>query len=233
MSKKHFLFLCVSVLFIVGLTACVRPASTPPSSEAAPTSAGEFPLPGETDDVMSQLERAATQTLMAMQGTPVASPTAPVAEATLVMPQETPVVEATSVVQLPEAPVSAAATSTPLPVPSPTPGIPASWTLQKGEHPYCIARRFNVNPEELLRLNGLSANSVFFGGMVLKIPQTGNPFPANRSLRAHPTNYTVVSGDTIYSIACLFGEVDPYAIAAANGLSSPYTLTSGQNLHIP
>jgi LysM repeat protein len=118
-------------------------------------------------------------------------------------------------------------------VPSPTPGIPASWTLQKGEHPYCIARRFNVNPDEMLRLNGLSANSTFFGGMVLKIPQTGNPFPANRSLRAHPTTYTVASGDTIYSIACLFGEVDPYAIAAANGLSSPYTLTAGQSLHIP
>ncbi len=233
MFKKHFLFLVVSVLLVVGLTACVRPASTPPSSEAAPTSAGEFPLPGETDDVMSQLEQAATQTLIAMQGTPVASPTAPVVEATVVMSQETPAVQETTVVQLPEAPVSAAATATPIPVPSPTPGIPASWTLQKGEHPYCIARRFNVNPDEMLRLNGLSANSTFFGGMVLKIPQTGNPFPANRSLRAHPTTYTVASGDTIYSIACLFGEVDPYAIAAANGLSSPYTLTAGQSLHIP
>jgi LysM repeat protein len=69
--------------------------------------------------------------------------------------------------------------------------------------------------------------------MVLKIPQTGNPFPAGRSLRAHPTNYTVSSGDTIYSIACLFGAVDPYAIATANGLSSPYTLTAGQSLYIP
>lgn len=231
-DKRFLIFLAVAML-LLGLTACVRPASTPPSSEATPTSAESFPLPGETEDVMSQLEQAATQTLMAAQGTPVSSPTPPVAEATAVTPQETPAAEATSEVQLPSVPVESAPTATPVPLPSPTPGIPASWTLQKGEHPYCIARRFDVNPQELLRLNGLSANSLFFGGMVLKIPQTGSSFPGNRSLRAHPTNVTVSSGDTIYSIACEFGDVDPYAIAAANGISSPYNLTAGQNLYIP
>lgn len=233
MSDKRFLIYLVSVLLILGLTACVRPASTQPSSEATPTSADNIPLPGETEDVMSQLEKAATQTLMALQGTPESSPTAPAAEASAVPPQETPPPEATSEVQLPEVPVESAATATPIPLPSPTPGIPSSWTLQKGEHPYCIARRFNLNPEELLRLNGLSAGSYFYGGMVLKIPQTGNTFPANRSLRAHPTNHTVSSGDTIYSIACVYGDVDPYAIAAANGISSPYKLSSGQSLYIP
>lgn len=233
MFEKRFLIFFAIALLMLGLTACVRPASTPPSSEATPTSAESFPLPGETEDVMSQLEQAATQTLMAAQGTPVSSPTAPVVDATAVSPQETPVVEATSEVALPEVPVESAPTATPVPLPSPTPGIPATWTLQKGEHPYCIARRFDVNPQELLRLNGLSANSFFYGGMVLKIPQTGNPFPAGRSLRAHPTNVTVSSGDTIFSIACEFGAVDPYAIAAANGISSPYALTPGQNLYIP
>jgi LysM repeat protein len=234
MFDKRFLIFLATALLLLGLTACVRPASTPPSSEseAAPTSAEGFPLPGETEDVMSQLEQAATQTLMAAQGTPVTSPTAPVVDATAVAAQQTPVVEATSEVQLTSTPIPAAS-ATPVPLPSPTPGIPASWTLQKGEHPYCIARRFDVNPSELLRLNGLSANSFFYGGMVLKIPQTGNPFPAGRALQAHPTNVTVSSGDTIYSIACEFGDVDPYAIAAANGISSPYALTAGQNLYIP
>jgi LysM repeat protein len=233
MFDKRFLIYLAIALLILGLTACVRPASTPPSSEAVPTSAESFPLPGETEDVMSQLEQAATQTLMAAQGTPVSSPTPPLAEATAVTAPETPVVEVTSDVQLPAVPVESAATATPVPLPSPTPGTPASWTLQKGEHPYCIARRFNVNPDELLRLNGLSAGSYYYGGMVLKIPQTGNPFPAGRSLRAHPTNVTISSGYTIYSIACEYGDVDPYAIAAANGISSPYALTVGQNLYIP
>ncbi len=233
MFDKRFLIFLAIALLILGLTACVRPASTPPSTEAVPTSAESFPLPGETEDVMSQLEQAATQTIMAAQGTPMTPPTTPLVDATAVSPQETPSAQATSDVQLPAVPVESAATATPVPLPSPTPGIPSSWTLQKGEHPYCIARRFNVNPQELLSLNGLSANSFFYGGMVLKIPQTGNPFPANRSLRAHPTNFTISSGDTIYSVACVFGAVDPYAIAAANGISSPYTLTAGQSIYIP
>jgi LysM repeat protein len=233
MYDKRFLIFLAIALLILGLTACVRPASTPPSTEAVPTSAESFPLPGETEDVMNQLEQAATQTIMAAQGTPMTSPTAPLVDATAVSPQETPVAGATSDVQLPAVPVQPAASATPVPLPSPTPGIPSSWTLQKGEHPYCLARRYNVNPDELLRLNGLSAGSYFYGGMVLKIPQTGNTFPANRSLRAHPTNYTVSSGDSIYSVACVFGDADPYAIAAANGISSPYTLTPGQSIYIP
>jgi LysM repeat protein len=70
--------------------------------------------------------------------------------------------------------------------------------------------------------------------MTLQIPQTGNPFPGNRSLRAHPTTYIVASGDTIYSIACLFGDVDPEAIAYVNNITSPNKqLTPGQTINIP
>jgi LysM repeat protein len=42
-----------------------------------------------------------------------------------------------------------------------------------------------------------------------------------------------VAGDTIYTIACAFGDVDPNAIIVVNGLESPYTLTPGQVLQIP
>jgi hypothetical protein len=41
------------------------------------------------------------------------------------------------------------------------------------------------------------------------------------------------TGDNIYIIACYYGDVDPLAIAAANGLSAPYTLTPGAVLSIP
>jgi LysM repeat protein len=118
--------------------------------------------------------------------------------------------------------------------PTATPGIPTSYTLKKGEFPYCIARRYNVNPSELLRINNLTSTSVLRAGMTLQIPQTGNPFPGNRSLRAHPTTYIVASGDTIYSIACLFGDVDPEAIAYVNNITSPNKqLTPGQTINIP
>jgi LysM repeat protein len=160
---------------------------------------------------------------------------------TVTIGQETPMAEVPtaapptggSEVQPTAVPQVAAATATRAPLPTPTPGKPSSWTLQTGEFPYCIARRFNVNPSELLRLNGLSTDSLVFAGMTLKIPQTGDTFPGSRSLKSRPTNYTVAAGDNIYSIACQFGDADPYAIAAANGLTSPYRLNAGQSLYIP
>jgi LysM repeat protein len=51
-------------------------------------------------------------------------------------------------------------------------------------------------------------NSIVSEGTTLKIPQTGT-WQGERALKSHPTNYTVVSGDTLYTIACGFGDADP------------------------
>jgi LysM repeat protein len=119
-------------------------------------------------------------------------------------------------------------------VPTATPGRPATYTLMQGEFAYCIARRFNVNQQELMSLNGLNDSSLMQPGRVLKIPQSGNPFVGNRALHPHPATYTVTASDeTIYSIACYFGNVDPTQIIAANSLISPYTLHTNQTLNIP
>jgi LysM repeat protein len=130
-------------------------------------------------------------------------------------------------------PTTLAPTSPPVVVPTKTPGLPATHQLQKGEFPFCIARRFNLNVGELLNLNGLGANTVLPVGYSLKIPQTGNKFDGQRALKPHPVSYSVVSGDTIYTVACAFGDVDPNAIIAANNLSQPYTLTPGSTIQIP
>ncbi len=139
----------------------------------------------------------------------------------------------------------ASPTPTETPTPTPTPTItllpsgtltrPASYTLQKGEFPYCIARRYNVHPQDLLTLNGLSsaAGQVYRQGLVLQIPQTGRPFPTERALHSHPTTYTVPdSQTTVYKVACYFGDIDPQAIMQQNGLTSPL-LTANQTLQIP
>jgi hypothetical protein len=43
----------------------------------------------------------------------------------------------------------------------------------------------------------------------------------------------VQSGQSIYEIACLFGDADPNAIIVANNLSAPYSISAGQVLEIP
>ncbi len=114
--------------------------------------------------------------------------------------------------------------------------LPTSYTLKKGEYPYCIARRFNVDPGELLSLNGISSGmaSIPELGMTLKIPQTGNPFPSNRAINSHPVTYTVPETTTVYSIACFFGDVDPISILKENPeIINPDSISAGTKLQIP
>jgi LysM repeat protein len=183
---------------------------------------------------MGQLEAFATQTAIALSGGVPAGTQAPDVNAPT--PAETSAAPAAATptpgaAQATAAPAVAQATQAPYP--TLTPGIPKNYTLQKGEFPYCIARRFNVDPGELLSQNGLGPNSIVYAGLALKIPQTGHKFPDGRELKSHPAKYSVDAGDTIYSIACYYGDVDPNEIILANGLKSPYKLSAGQELRIP
>ncbi len=216
MTKTRSIPLLVATVLIIGLVGCELPASTPP-----PTPLGDE---GPMATLQSELSNIATQTAAA-GGPTLVIPTL-ISEGATNTPAPSEVVETPS----PEMPQP---TATPIVVFTATPGLPTTYVLQKGEFPFCIARRFNVNQYELLNLNGLTLSSKPVVGFTLKIPQTGNPFSGERALRPHPTTHTVSAGETIYSIACLYGDVDPNAIAQANGLSAPYTLTAGQSLYIP
>lgn len=227
-NKRFYVFILVAVLLVAGATACERSLS--PSGGINPTATTEAIGVGEpapTDDIMAQLGVFATQTAMALEGQGVVQETPVPLDETPAGTEVTSEATAEPTAEPTQAPVATA-----VPVPAATPGRPNSYTLMKGEHPYCIARRFDVNPVQILSLSGLSAGGSYPPGTVLRIPQTGS-FPANRSLKSHPTTYTVGANDTIYSIACDFGDVDPNAIAIANSLSAPYALTSGQTLQIP
>jgi LysM repeat protein len=186
-------------------------------------------------DLIAQFAKgtAAAQTTIANGGTP--STPQPVATTSTAV---TPLAGGTLALVTPTNNIVVIAT-TPVVVvpsgPSPTAGPkPASYTLHAGEFPYCIARRFNVNPDELLSLNGLTDGQVYYPNLTLKIPQTGNPFPANRALLPHPATYTVLSSDeSLYSIACKYGNIEPAAIASVNGIAVSAKLTGGQKLNIP
>jgi len=243
------LTLILLVVLALTMSACTRAASTAPL--ATPSPDANFPQPVSTSN-MNAIEMAGTQTAIATSGLPMptaavnaeaASATATGADANstqvvVINPTFTPLAGSnpTQLVSTPlptitpqaQAENTAAAKTS---VPSSNPG---TYTLHDGEFPYCLARRFNVDPIQLLTLNGLSANQSYYApGKIITIPQSGAGFPGPRSLKAHPTSYTVRSGDTIYSIACGFGDVDPMSIANSNNLSGSYSLTVGSTIQIP
>jgi LysM repeat protein len=222
-EMKHYtkILLLVTLVLLLPLTACNRSASKAPVASVTPT--GEAPFPFTTPDAMGTIK---TQTAVAL----------------------TPVVVPTNTAQVVVATV--APTAAPQAVTNPTantqqeasqnvkiPGItrPTTYTLQKGEWPICVARRFDLNITTFFAANGLSMQSKPGVGIVLKIPTSGN-WSANygaRSLKSHPASYTVVSGDSIYTIACKYGDVSPEQILAANSLSSASDIKSGMKLSIP
>ena len=242
MSKKPYVIILVILIAGFLLTACERSASVSPVATATSSS---IPFPVVTQSQIMKDILAATQTAQAISGTvstgslPVSATSTPAfiyvtatssSDTTKALATATPSTLTTAVA------TSAVATATPTPTaityPTSTPGHPAQYTIQQGEFPYCIARRFNVNAGDLLTLNGLSTSSQVSIGTVLNIPTSGS-WSGTRALKSHPTTYTVVYGDTLGSIACGFGDVDPNIILAANGLSAGTALTAGQVLTIP
>ncbi len=224
--KKLALWMAFAVVLASFLSACTRSKSSGPAELPPPatTTSEEFPvMPTSVGNA------AATQTaVVAMPPQSGGGEPAPTATP---VPMNVPTSAPT-----PAPTQQPAAASQPTQAPKPATvatSVPATYTLHQGEFPYCLARRFNINPDTLLAVNGLSRGQWVYPGTTLTIPRGAAPFPYQRALRPHPTTYTVQSGDTFYSIACLFGDVWPEAIAAANGMSVNAALTPGQTIHIP
>ena len=236
MSRKSYTLLFAAITITMLLAACERPASIAPATVA--TSSSEIPFPVATQPQIMRDILSATQTAAAASGTLAVGGDQNATSTpafTFVTPTSasatTGVISLSTSTAYAAATTAATATPTHIVYPTPTPGKPASYTVQKGEFPYCLARRFNVNPADLLSANGLSTYSVISVGDTLTIPQSGT-WPGARALKTHPAYYTVYTGDTLGSIACGYGDADPNTILAANGLTSS-TLTTGQVLYIP
>lgn len=258
MTKRNLLIIFVIFTFII--SACTRSASSAPAATATPKA--NFPKPVATSG-MNAIEIAGTQTAIATSGLPMptsASNVLAVTNTPLAGVNQTPIANLPTAASAGVTPFPTIPPSGNTPLPSPTTGStiptailstqavntpvvyataapvvkPATYVLHQGEYPYCLARRFNVNPEELLSLNGLSSSqSEYTPGTTISIPSSGASWPGTRSLKNHPVQYTVQTGDTIYSIACEFGDVDPMGIASVNGLSGDYSLTTGTAIQIP
>ncbi|MCW5873168.1 MAG: LysM peptidoglycan-binding domain-containing protein [Anaerolineales bacterium] len=203
----------VFLLAALVLAACTRSASADPVG-----------VPTE-DPLISIFNTMATQTALAAQDkTGVLQPTLDL--------NATPLFGSTATLE-PSATPESTATSTPAPITQLA--VPASYTLHEGEWPYCLARRFDIDPDALLAANGLNASNAntLSVGTTLTIPSGVGSFGGNRSLRAHPASYVASGVDTFYSIACTFGDVWPEHIAEANGMTLDQAIAGGTQLHVP
>jgi LysM repeat protein len=233
--KRGMMIASTLMLISLTLSACNKPYSQVAATFTPVPQSNLFASAQPTN--MDEVKVFATGSAIAQQLT--TSPGAPVASTATLAPGVTP--PAVTATNTPAVAVNPTATATlavvanaPSATPIPAGSRPGTYTLQNGEFPFCIARRFNINPDDLLAANGLASGDLYYAGQVLKIPQSGGAFPGDRMLRSHPASYTVSTSDeTVYSIACAFGDVDPALIAQKNGISVGTALTAGQALSIP
>jgi LysM repeat protein len=216
MRNKYFLLLIV-IIFAVSVSACTRNASEP--ATVAPSS---------NDELYALLTKVASQTPFA---TSFAQPGVTESGGGVDPEDDAAFEQGTA---LPFSPViTATPTNVPTAVPTLALVVPSTYSLEKGEFPYCIARRFDVDIAALLSANNLSKEGLYKEGLKLSIPQNAADFKGKRSLRSHPANYTVTGEDTFYRIACKFGDVFPEEIASENGMTLKDDLTVGATIKIP
>lgn len=92
-----------------------------------------------------------------------------------------------------------------------------------------IARKFGVTLSALQTLNKITNANLIKVGQLLKIPVLTSTASAPA---AAPRTYTVLAGETLFSIARKLG-VSSTALAELNGISNPNLIRAGQVLKLP
>jgi lysozyme len=140
-------------------------------------------------------------------------------------------------------------TATPTPTTQPPSGF-LTYTVVSGDTLSRIATRYSVTVSAILTANGLTNPNYIYVGQVLRIPSqsaaAATPNPTSTATKpatpkpsatqsASPTastrTYTVVAGDSLWSIAVKFG-VTVASLQVANQITNPNLLRIGQVLVI-
>ncbi len=228
-ERRTGLLFASLIILALATGACTRSASTPQA-----TSGAKGQTPGAVSGQQATMEavRSALLTQTAQAAANPATKT-PTATPLVSLGTPTPTVKPTSLTPFPT-----------LPSATPIRSGQTQYTVQLGDWVYSIARKFGVNPDDIISLNNLAYPYTVTVGQVLKIP-TGGSLPFATSTPGGPTvtpggptlvpgtrTYIVQEGEWVYSIARKFG-VDPQAIIDANHLQYPYTLHPADTLVIP
>ena len=112
------------------------------------------------------------------------------------------------------------------------------YTLHNGEDLVCLGRRFDISVPDLLLQNNVSSIDDFKAGDKVILPNNSNHWNitdgyGGRTLKEHPHKYITKQGDTLFSIACAYGDVKPEDIAIMNNLSLGGKLLLGKEISIP
>ncbi|WP_066300206.1 LysM peptidoglycan-binding domain-containing protein [Bacillus sp. FJAT-29937] len=97
-----------------------------------------------------------------------------------------------------------------------------SYTVQKGDTIYSLAKQYETSIHDLKKKNNMSSDKIIVGEKLLLPTETSSNVESI---------YTAVPGDTLWGIAKRFG-VTAKELADANGLSKEMILI-GQKLNIP
>jgi murein DD-endopeptidase MepM/ murein hydrolase activator NlpD len=100
---------------------------------------------------------------------------------------------------------------------------PTRHRVAAGDRLGAVAQAYGVSLEALAKANDLSPPYVIYVGQMLRVPSGSE---------AAPVRYVVRQGDTLSDVARRF-DVALAAVAATNGIASPYRLSVGQSLAIP
>lgn len=109
---------------------------------------------------------------------------------------------------------------------------PTTYTVQRGDWLYAIARKFGVSVPALQAANPGINLSVVYPGQVLNIPSSGTMTTPAPTTPGNPSSYVVQPGDTLFSIAVRF-HTTTYAFQIANHLANQNFIFPGQVLEIP
>ena len=244
MLKKFQPRIALIALVCVGLllAACTRSASQ--NTLPTATTIGGDPLGvggGNQDATMAaigtEVSAQLTQTAVASVGGAILPPSptlAPGEPSPTTDPFASPIPPTAGLPPLPTATLAPGVVFPPTAVP-PVAGAPCPnpYTVQSGEWIYLIARKCGVAAKDILAVNpGINANYIV-PGQIINLPTGASvgatPVPPAAGCTG---TRTVVTGDTLFRMSYGCG-VTVEQLAAANGITFPYTIFPGQVIRFP
>jgi len=129
--------------------------------------------------------------------------------------------------------VPPAATFTPLPPPTNCPP-PAGWQtylVQAGDTLEGLAGRYNVSADQLSQANCLTTDSLL-PGSYLYVPPAPTRTPVPCGPPSGWIHYTVLKGDTLYSLAQYY-RVTVQQLQQANCMGNSTVLYTGRQIYVP